>query len=46
MNAPLKILHLEDNKIDAELVKETLLLNNMLCEITLVDNREDVISSI
>ncbi|NHK32641.1 MAG: PAS domain S-box protein, partial [Asgard group archaeon] len=46
MDAPLKILHLEDNKIDAELVKETLLLNNLLCEITLVDNREDFISSI
>lgn len=41
MIAPLKILHLEDNKIDAELVKETLLLNDLLCEITLVDNRED-----
>ncbi|NHJ48376.1 MAG: PAS domain S-box protein [Asgard group archaeon] len=46
MKNPLKILHLEDNKMDAALVKETLLLNDIDCEITLVDNREDFVSNI
>lgn len=41
MSHPLKILHLEDNKNDAELVKEILLFNDINCEIVHVDNRAD-----
>ncbi|MFW9924356.1 MAG: response regulator [Candidatus Thorarchaeota archaeon] len=46
MKLPLKILHLEDNKNDAELVEATLLMNNVECEIFNVDNKEDFISSL
>ena len=41
MSRPIRILHLEDNKNDAELVKETLLLNDINCEIIHVENRAD-----
>ena len=41
MNSLKQILHLEDNKNDAELVKEILALNDINCKITLVDNKSD-----
>ena len=41
MKMLLKILHLEDNPNDAELVKETLVADNPDCKIIRVDNRED-----
>ncbi|MBN1329250.1 MAG: PAS domain S-box protein [Candidatus Heimdallarchaeota archaeon] len=46
MRSPIKILHLEDNKNDAELIKETLLLNELDCEITLIDNKEAFIRNL
>ena len=41
MKSQLRILHLEDNVNDAELVKEILGTNNIDCEITCVQTRED-----
>ncbi|HUU78536.1 MAG TPA: PAS domain S-box protein [candidate division Zixibacteria bacterium] len=46
MNSHLKVLHLEDNRNDAELVKETLLMNDFKCDIILVDNKEDFVSEL
>ncbi|NHJ31286.1 MAG: response regulator, partial [Asgard group archaeon] len=46
MTVPLEIIHLEDNKIDAELVKEILALENVNCNIKSVDNRTDYINAI
>ncbi|MHA1121252.1 MAG: PAS domain S-box protein [Candidatus Heimdallarchaeota archaeon] len=46
MKAPLKILHLEDNKIDVELVKEILTLEDVNCKITSVDTRSDYINAL
>ena len=42
----LKILHLEDNQIDAELVKEILSLEDLNFTILNVDNRDDFIQKI
>ncbi|HUT80180.1 MAG TPA: PAS domain S-box protein [Candidatus Bathyarchaeia archaeon] len=44
--SPIKILHLEDNKNDAELIKETLLINDLDCEITQIDNKEEFIRNL
>jgi len=46
MKALLKILHLEDNKIDVELVKEILTLEDVNCKITSVDTRSDYINAL
>ncbi|NHJ83872.1 MAG: PAS domain S-box protein [Asgard group archaeon] len=43
MTPKIKILHLEDNINDHELVKETLLLNDIDCEIVHADNKDDFI---
>lgn len=40
MKSPLRILHLEDNPDDAELVKETLADNELPCKITRVETGE------
>jgi len=41
MTEKLHILHLEDNRNDAELVRETLAAGGMECDIVLTDNRAD-----
>jgi len=46
MKDPLLILHLEDNKNDAELVKETMALKGIKFEIIQVDNKEDFMSNL
>ena len=40
MKPLIRILHLEDNQNDAELVKETLLMKEINCEIIHVDNEK------
>ena len=37
----LRILHLEDDPMDAELVLMALLADGLTCEVKLVSNRED-----
>jgi len=46
MKAPLKIIHLEDNKIDVELVKEILTLEDLNCNIKSVDTQDDYIKAL
>lgn len=46
MKNPLRILHLEDNQTDAELVKEILSLEDLNFTIAKVDNREDFVNII
>jgi CheY-like chemotaxis protein len=46
MKKPLDILHLEDNQIDAELVKEILDMEQINAKIICVDNREDFLKQI
>lgn len=46
MKSPLRILHLEDDKNDAELVQAMLSSEGIVCDVTLVDNRADFSSSI
>lgn len=46
MNSPIRILHLEDDKNDAELVHATLSSEGVVCDIALVDTRDVFISSI
>jgi PAS domain S-box-containing protein len=41
MEKPLRILHLEDNPLDAELIEARLRSNGIDCEITVVDNKSD-----
>ncbi len=41
MNKKLNILHLEDSRNDAELIKETLAAGGMECDIVPIDNRDD-----
>ncbi len=41
MNAPVRILHLEDNRNDAELVHSVLNTDGLHCEIVRVDTRDD-----
>ena len=45
-NKILKILHLEDDPLSAELVKEKLHSDGLTCEIMLVDTREDYLASL
>src|SRR4051812_37734832 len=40
----MKILHLEDNAVDAELTRETFLDEWPDCEIKVVDNRQDFVA--
>ena len=46
MKPLIRILHLEDNQNDAELVKETLLMKEINCEIIHVDNEKDFIENL
>lgn len=43
---PLKVLHVEDNPLDAELVEQTLLSGGIHCEITRVDKRGPYIDAL
>ncbi|MHA1629693.1 MAG: PAS domain S-box protein [Candidatus Heimdallarchaeota archaeon] len=46
MTSPLQVLHLEDNNIDAELIRETLAVHKVHCEITLTATREDFLQAL
>jgi PAS domain S-box-containing protein len=46
MKPLIRILHLEDNINDAELVKETLIMKEVNCEIIHVDNEQDFIENL
>ena len=47
MKSPLRILHLEDNPLDAELVKAAMEEDGgVVCDILLVETREGFISAI
>ncbi len=46
MKQTLRILHLEDNKHDAELIHEKLAAEAIECDVTLVDTREGFISAV
>ena len=45
MKTPLRILHLEDNPKDAELVQATLQAEGIVCEAMLVQTREDYLAA-
>ncbi len=46
MKEPLRILHLEDEANDAELVASTLLSEGLVCEIRRVDDRENFTAAV
>ena len=46
MNTPLRILHLEDNPRDAELVQETLESDGIVSQVTCVESEADFIASL
>ncbi|HLB25473.1 MAG TPA: response regulator, partial [Nitrospirota bacterium] len=46
MKKPLRILHLEDNALDAELVESALSADGIECEVTKVMTREDYRSAL
>jgi PAS domain S-box-containing protein len=46
MKSPLRILYLEDDPRDAELVLETLALDGITCQLTRVENEADFIDSL
>ncbi len=46
MKEPLAILHLEDNKLDAELVKATLVSGGLAFQITRVETRKDFLAAV
>lgn len=46
MKASLRILHLEDNPFDAEIVSATLAEDNIDCELTCVETREQFVTAI
>lgn len=46
MKQSLRILHLEDNPADAELIHEKLAAEGVECEVTLVDTREGFVSAL
>src|ERR1043166_69328 len=46
MNAPLNILHLEDNRNDSELVRRSLEADGIVSRITRVDTRADFLTAI
>src|SRR5688572_25214176 len=41
MNSPIRILHLEDSRVDAELVRSILAADGLECEIQLAKNRDE-----
>jgi PAS domain S-box-containing protein len=46
MKSPLRILHLEDDSKDAELVQETLAIDGIRCHVTRVETEADFIASL
>jgi hypothetical protein len=46
MKSTLRILHLEDDSKDAELVREKLALDGFACEVTHVETEADFIASL
>jgi two-component system cell cycle sensor histidine kinase/response regulator CckA len=46
MPSPLKILHLEDDPLDRELVRETLEAEGILCEVACVETREEFVNEL
>ncbi|MCG2720505.1 MAG: response regulator, partial [Thermodesulfovibrionales bacterium] len=46
MNKKLHILHLEDSKVDAEIIQAKLVKDGLECEIKRVETREDFIAAI
>lgn len=46
MNTPLRLLHLEDNPVDAELITTTLMEGNIPCESQLVDTRQAFVAAL
>ena len=46
MNSPLRILYLEDDPGDAELVRETLAVEDIPCQLTRVETEADFITSL
>ncbi len=46
MNRPLRILHLEDDPLDAELVRETLVAEGIDCEVLVVETRRDFFAAL
>jgi two-component system cell cycle sensor histidine kinase/response regulator CckA len=46
MISPLRILHLEDDPADAELIESTLLAEGVLCTTTCVENRNDFLAAL
>jgi PAS domain S-box-containing protein len=46
MSSPLRILHLEDDRKDAEIIREMLEGDGLACEITRVETRDDFVASL
>ena len=46
MKTPLRLLHLEDNPVDAELITTTLMEGNIPCESQLVDTRQAFVAAL
>ncbi len=46
MKSPLRLLHLEDDPLDAELVTTTLIENNIPCQSQLVDTRQAFVAAL
>lgn len=46
MKTRLRILHLEDDPLDAELVQSTLSSGDIVCDVVLVDNREHFVTAL
>ena len=46
MKSPLRVLHLEDDSRDAELVHETLAADGIVCEVTRVETPADFVASL
>ncbi|MEP6960413.1 MAG: response regulator [Nitrospirota bacterium] len=46
MKTPLRLLHLEDNPVDAELITATLLEGNIPCQSRLVDTRQAFVAAL
>ena len=46
MNSPLRVLHLEDDGKDAEIIQGVLETGGIVCEVTRVETRDDFIASL
>jgi PAS domain S-box-containing protein len=46
MKAPLRVLHLEDNPTDAELIRQTLVEGGISCDVAMVDTREGFLAAL